>query len=102
MDPNAWQARAGAYLKEKMPDSALADLNKAVGMNYDYEWNLGNYYEIMGEKDSAIAKYSSLYKEDSVVYAFCRQRIKALEAKHPQLLTELIYNDRKRVVVMMR
>lgn len=100
--PKYLAARAGAYLKEKMPDSALADLVKAAGMNYDYKWNLGNYYEIIGKKDSAEANYLWLYHENPVVYKFCNERIYELETKHPRLLTELVYRDRDRMVVLIQ
>jgi tetratricopeptide (TPR) repeat protein len=102
MGPKCLAARAGAYLKAQMPDSALSDLNKAVAVNYDYNWNLGNYYEIIGKRDSALAKYTWLYTNDSVTYAFCKERIHALQAKHPRLLTEMIYTDRKRVVMLLK
>lgn len=50
--PKGLAARAGAYVKLKQYDNAFADLNKAVEINYDYFWNLGNYYEVIGNKDS--------------------------------------------------
>jgi len=100
--PKYLAARAGAYLKEKMPDSALADLVNASRMNFDYKWNIGNYYEIVGEKDSAIANYSWLYHQNSLVYKYCNERIHELEAKHSRHLTELIYHDRDRMVVLIQ
>ena len=100
--PKYLAARAGAYVKQKMRDSALADLIKAANANGDYKWNLGNYYEIIGKKDSALANYRWLYHQDSVVYAFCNERIHALEARHPRLLTELVYRNRDRMVLLLK
>ncbi|HEX9503488.1 MAG TPA: hypothetical protein VF974_04180 [Patescibacteria group bacterium] len=99
--PKYLAARAGAYLKRKMPDSAFVDLIKAAEINYDYKWNLGNYYEVIGKRDSALINYTWLYNEDSVVYKFCKQRINELEKRHPKVLTEL-YTDRDRKVLLFK
>lgn len=95
-------ARAGAYIKLKQFNKAYLDLTKAASINYDYYWNIGNYYEILGKKDSAIFYYKQLYIKDTIFYKLCNDR--ALELKHAEtkLLTELIFRDRKRSVLLMK
>lgn len=74
----------------------------AANRNFDYKWNLGNYFEIIGKKDSAIVCYRWLYTEDSTIYSYCGERMRELQGKHPRLLTELIYKDRRRVILSIR
>ncbi len=100
--PKDLAARAGAYIKLKQYDSAFADLNKAAEINYDYFWNLGNYYEVIGNKDSATSYYNRLYKQDTTTYKFCQDRVMELKNPKTKLLTELVYRDRKRMVILMK
>jgi len=100
--PKILAARAGAYLKLKQYDNAFDDLNNAADINYDYLWNIGNYFEIRGERDSAIFYYRKLYNEDTTYYKFCLERADSLKKGEIKTLTKLIYRDRKRVVLLMR
>ena len=100
--PKHLAARAGAYLKLKQYDNALADLNKAAEINYDFFWNIGNYYEIIGERDVAISYYAQLYNKDTTVYKFCQDRIGELEKPDAKLLTELVFRNRERIIMLMK
>ena len=100
--PKGLAARAGAYVKLKQYDNALVDLNKAAEINYDYFWNVGNYYEVIGNKDSAISCYNRLFNHDTITYKFCQDRIVELKNPKAKLLTELVYRDRKRMVILMQ
>jgi tetratricopeptide (TPR) repeat protein len=99
MTPKKLAARAGAYIKMKQYDSAFSDLNKAAEDNYDFYWNVGNYYEIIGNIDSAISYYNRLYYKDTIIYKFCHDR--ALELKNDKVkpLKELVYRNYGRVTV---
>jgi hypothetical protein len=98
--PKELAARAGVYIKQKHFKKALEDLTNAAEINYDYYWNIGNYYEIIGKKDSAIIFYNKYYQKDSVNGKRCKERIAELETGKTKPLTELIYCDRKRVVLL--
>ena len=100
--PKVLAARAAAYIKLKQYDCAYADLREAAKINYDYFWNIGNYYEVISNKDSAISYYTRLYNQDTIIYGFCQDRIKELMNPKTKLLTELIYRDRDRMVFLMK
>jgi tetratricopeptide (TPR) repeat protein len=100
-NPKILAAKAGAYLKLKQFDTALNKLTQAAEINYDYYWNIGNYYEIVGQRDSAINNYERLYKHDTSTYKYCEDRIAELKKNKPHFLTELIYKDRERKVLLM-
>jgi tetratricopeptide (TPR) repeat protein len=100
--PKDLAARAGVYVKLKQYDNAFADLKKAAELNYDYFWNLGNYYEVIGNKDSATSFYNRLYNHDTTIYKFCLDRTSELKNPNTKLLTELVYRDRKRMVILMK
>lgn len=97
--PKIFAARAGAYVKLKQFDNAQKDLIKAAEMNYDYNWNVGNLYEILGQQDSALFVYNKLYQRDSVIYIQCKKRIDELKGVKPKLMKELIFRDRERKVI---
>ncbi|MEJ7736120.1 MAG: hypothetical protein WKF97_01735 [Chitinophagaceae bacterium] len=99
--PKMLAARAGVYIKLKQFDNAFKDLTSAAEVNHGYNWNVGNYYEIIGRKDSAILSYQKLYHLDTVVYKKCLDRIMELEKDKPKLFKELIYDDRERMVLLM-
>jgi tetratricopeptide (TPR) repeat protein len=99
--PKYLAARAGALMKLEQHDHAFADLSRAAAINYSYLWNVGNYYEIIGKNDSAIANYDRLYKYHHETYQYCLDRINELKEPGTKPFTELIYRDRKRVVVML-
>jgi tetratricopeptide (TPR) repeat protein len=100
--PKYLAARAGAYLNLRQYDNAFADLNKATEINYDYLWNVGNYFEVLGIKDSAISCYNRLLNHDTITYKFCQDRIIELNKSKTELLNELVYRDRKRMVILMK
>jgi tetratricopeptide (TPR) repeat protein len=99
--PKCLAARAGAYVKQKKCDRALYDLNRAITGNHDYLWNLGNYYEVARQKESAIDCYNKLYQYDTIIYKYCSVRINELQQKNPKLLDELVYKDRERYSLQM-
>jgi tetratricopeptide (TPR) repeat protein len=100
--PKMLAARAGVYIKLKQFDNAFKDLTKAAEVNYDYNWNVGNYYEIIGRKDSAILSYQSLYNHDTIIYKKCIDRIIELKKDKPKLFKELIYYDRERKLLLLK
>lgn len=99
--PKILAARAGVYVKLKQFDNAQKDLMKAAEMNYEYNWNIGNLYEILGQPDSAVLVYHKLYERDSVIYFQCKNRIVELRSDSPNLLKELSFRDRERKVILM-
>lgn len=99
--PKILAAKAGAYIKLKKFDTAFNELNQAAEINYDYYWNIGNYYEIVRQKDSAINNYQRLYKRDTNIYKYCGDRIAELKKNKATFLTELVYKDRERKVLLM-
>lgn len=100
--PKDLAARAGSYIKLKEFKKAYVDLTQAALINYDYWWNIGNYYEIIGKKDSAIIYYKQLYTKDSVNCKQCNVRVLELKNPKTKLLTNLIFRDRKRSVILMQ
>jgi len=100
--PKDLVARAGAYVKLKQYEKALADLNKAAEINYDYLWNVGNYYEVIGDRDSAISCYKRLYNHDTTTYKYSQDRVTELKNPSAKIMTELVYRDRKRMVVLVK
>jgi tetratricopeptide (TPR) repeat protein len=100
--PKDLAARAGAYLKLKQYNMALADLKKAASINHYYLWNIGNYYEVIENKDSAISCYIELYVKDTVVYKYCKDRVSELKNPKTKLFKELVYRDRERLVILMQ
>lgn len=100
--PKDLAARAGAFIKNKQFDKAFEDLNKAAEINHQYYWNIGNYYEIIGQKDSAVLNYERLYLKDKNVYSYCKDRIEQLSKKKLKLLTELIYKDREQFCILLQ
>jgi len=99
--PKILAANAGAYTKLKQYDTALNELKQAADINYDYYWNIGNFYEIVRQKDSALLNYKRLYVHDTIVYNYCETRIRELKKNKPIFLDKLIYKDRERPVLLM-
>jgi tetratricopeptide (TPR) repeat protein len=100
--PKYLAARAGAYIKNKHFDKAFEDLTKAAALNHAFNWNIGNYYEIIGQKDSAISMYKQLYLKDENVYSYCKDRINQLKEENPKLLTELLFKHRERKYILLQ
>ena len=99
--PGPLVARAGAYIKLKRYHEASKDIEAAISVNNSYLWNLGNYYEVVKKKDSAIYYYNKLYLDDTIVYRYCRDRIEELKSPETKLFTELVFRDRKRFVLII-
>lgn len=99
--PTSLTARARAYLKLKQYKECLKDLNKAAEINSDFYWNIGNYYEVVNKKDSALFFYKKLFAHDSVIYRYCGDRIKQLADKKTKPLTELKLEDYKKFTIVM-
>ncbi len=100
--PKELEARAGAYIKLKQFDKAFSDLTTASKMNYEFLWSVGNYYEIINKKDSAIACYNRLYWRDSVNCKEGKERVIELKKTNPKLLTELIFRSRQRIKIELK
>lgn len=88
-----------------MMRNAKAELHFIKGIFYyetDSLENVGNYFEIVNNRDSAIYYYHLLYQEDTVYYKFCLKR--ALELKSPtvNLLKGLVYQDRNPPLLILR
>ena len=99
--PRLLAAEAGVYIKQHKFDTALINLKEAAEVNYDYHWNIGNYYEIIGQKDSAISNYQILYQHDTLTYNYCQDRIAELKKVKTKFLKELIFKDKERKVLML-
>lgn len=97
--PKCLAARAGSYIKLEKYDLAYEDLLEASQINYDYLWNLGNYFEIIGEKYKANSYYNMLYQKDTIAYKYCFVRMKELRQEDVELLTELSFKDRGRLIL---
>lgn len=95
------ELRAEAYLKLKRYDSAYADLDSAASINHDFKWNIGNYYEVLHQKDSAVSNYQWLYQQDSLTYRYCKERLDELSKKRPHFLTQLVDKDTVRAMILM-
>ncbi len=89
-------ARAGAYMKIRVFDSARMDLQRAVKIDSAYLWNFGNYFEVMGKRDSALVCYEQFYAHDTTAL-YCKERIKQLDNPRTTPYKELIYKDRAKM-----
>lgn len=98
-NPKYLTARAGSYIKLKRYDLAYDDLLAACQSNYNYLWNLGNYYEIIGEKHKANSYYNMLYQKDTITYKYCYIRMEELRKDRAEVLTELDFKDRERLIL---
>ena len=99
--PKYLAAEAGSYIGLKRYHEAFADLTDAASINWDYQWNLGNYYEIVGKKDSAIFFYRQLYSRDTKIYKRCNDRINELSDPNEKLYTKLIFTDRSPTPILL-
>lgn len=61
--PKSLGNRAKAYTRLKIYDSAILDLRKAAGINFDYDRQLGETFQLMKANDSAI-KYYNLFLQN--------------------------------------
>ncbi len=94
--PKLLAAEAAVYIKQKKFDLAFSNLQEATVANYDYYWNIGNYFEIIGLRDSAISNYQKLYRRDTLIYKYCNDRVFQLKNAGSKNYEELIFKDRDR------
>jgi tetratricopeptide (TPR) repeat protein len=93
---------AGCYIKQKRYKEAKPLLKTAAGINKSYTWYVGNFFEIVGERDSASILYGNLYGEDPLIYQYCDERLvnmSRLDYKIPEYLD--YRNRRKRTYVRL-
>ena len=94
---------AGCLVKKSKYSEALVLLRKAARINLSYDWYVGNVQEIIGNKDSAIFLYKSLYDEDPEVYHYCNEQIIKIKDPHYKRPKFIEYrNSRKRTYLRMR
>ena len=95
---------AGCFVKKSKYSEALFLLRKAASINISYDWYVGNVQEIIGNNDSAILLYKSLYDEDSAVYHYCDEQLikmKGPDYKSPKFI-EFIDRRERRYLRMRR
>ena len=90
-DPLNMIYQAGSYTQLGNFDSAKKIIIEATEYSPQYNWLLGNLYEVIKEKELAIQQYEQLYKSDTIRFHFCVERIKEIESGTP-LLLELDYS----------
>ena len=88
--------KAGCYIKLGDYKKAMTLLEQASETNYDYQWYIGNLYEIQKNLKKAISQYESLYKQDTVYYSYCKKRILEISKEGKPLMTELYFKDRRK------
>lgn len=99
---NAIVFRASCYLNLKQYDSCLIDLKSFPEYNKDNYWYIGNYYEAKLNADSAIHFYEMLYRQDTVVYKYCKDRIDyLLKRPNPKMFKELNIRDTARLTIRL-
>jgi tetratricopeptide (TPR) repeat protein len=93
--------KAGCYVKLGDFKKAMTLLEEAAETNSDFKWYIGNLYEIKGEPEKAISEYQFLYERDTLIYSYCKQRIKELKTNPGELMHELYYKDRRKRTVLL-
>lgn len=94
--------KAGCYIKQGNLEKAMLLLKEAAETNYDFKWYIGNLYEIKGEPQKAILEYDYVYQRDTIVYDYYNKRIKEIKNNPDQLMTALLYKDRrKRTLILL-
>lgn len=95
--------KAGCYIKQGNLEKAMLLLKEAAETNYDFKWYIGNLYEIKGEPQKAILEYDYVYQRDTIVYDYYNKRIKEIKNNPDQLMTALLYKDRrKRTLILLK
>ena len=87
--PTYLVARADVFIRQSLMDNAYLDLKKAAEINYSFHWQLGNFFEIQGNIDSAIDHYQMLYEKDTIFYKYCHARIAQLKQPNTELIQKL-------------
>lgn len=98
--PSIKANKAGCLLKMEQFDKALKLLEDAAETNKSFNWHIGNFYEIKGEKEKAIQYYDKLFKIDTVYYKYCNDRINELKKTNYKLLKEIDYLDRENRLII--
>jgi tetratricopeptide (TPR) repeat protein len=88
--------KAGCYTKLGDYKKAMTLLKQASETNSDYQWYIGNLYEIQKNLKKAISQYESLYNQDTVTYSYCKKRILEISKEGKPLMTELNFIDRRK------
>ena len=92
----------GCLVKKGDFDIAKQYLALASQKNHSYKWHLGNFFEIIGDKNKAIQEYAELLQKDSITYRICRQRLTELEKENPQFLNSIQYDDDRNRIFLKR
>jgi tetratricopeptide (TPR) repeat protein len=87
---------AGCLVKEGDYEEALILLREASSANQSYNWLIGNLQEVMGNKDSAIFYYQTLYDSDSIPLDYSLDRISTVNSSDYTQLKELLYRKRRK------
>ena len=90
LPPLRLRNRAAAYVKLNQYDSAYKDLRNA-SYNTSIYWYLGNYFEILKQKDSALSYYTLLQEKDTTHNKICTDRINELQKKTPKYFKEFYF-----------
>ncbi|MDG2330615.1 MAG: hypothetical protein P8M05_03385 [Flavobacteriales bacterium] len=93
--PRSNANKAGCFLKYRRDSIALMFLDRAVSVNNDFRWLVGNYHEVKRDTSSAIEQYDFLYHRDTSIYRYCQDRIDELKQPETQLYSELMYRNRR-------
>jgi tetratricopeptide (TPR) repeat protein len=88
--------KAGCYIKKGDLEKAMELLIEAADFNHEFKWHIGNLFEIQGEREKAIEQYKYLYLRDTIIYAYCNERIIEITEKAHYNMQELIYRNRRR------
>jgi tetratricopeptide (TPR) repeat protein len=100
--PGLMGKKACCYQRQGKFNDALNELTKAADINFDFEEQIGNLYETVSKKDSAIRHYSELYQHDTLIYKSCGDRISELKKPKPTFIRELIMdNPRERKYILL-
>lgn len=90
ISPETLARRAASYVQLKRYNLAFVDLKEAVRVNLFFAWNIGNYYEVIGKKDSALYYYNKLYNTDKKALGFVKERADTIANSLGKPLTKLI------------
>lgn len=92
--------KAGCHAMKGEYEIAITLLQEAAAINYDFNWLLGNLYEMMGNKELAIEHYNFLYQKNSEFYSYCNDRIQEI-TQNSELYTELQFQNRRRRLLII-
>jgi hypothetical protein len=87
--PRLLKFRARSSLKLNQVASALADLRESLSFDSSSNREIGNLFEVLHEKDSAIFYYQQVSPSSEKTFLVSKERILELNKQHPVFLTEL-------------